>query len=70
MQGEPVTLATGVLIRHCQTMNFLASDNVRYAKNYGGECEVSCHSYAKQNKTQNLALEAGGNLTTDIPTRF
>ena len=69
-QGEPVTVASPVLIRHCQTLHYLASDNVRYAKNYGGECEVSCHSFAATFKTQNLALEEKGNITTDVPTKF
>ena len=69
-QGEPVTTSTPVLIRHCQTLHYLASDNVRYAKNYGGECEVTCHDFCGNFKTQNLSLEKGGNLTTDVPTKF
>jgi len=69
-QGEPVKLAESVLIRHAQTQHYLASNNVRYAKNYGGECEVMCHSFATSNKTQNLALESNGDITTDVPTKF
>lgn len=69
-QGEPVTTATPILLRHCQTLHYLASDNVRYAKNYGGECEVMTHDFCGNFKTQNLALEKGGNLTTDVPTKF
>ena len=70
VQGEPVKLANPILIRHCQTLHYLASDLVRYSKNYGGECEVSCNSFATNYKTQNLALEKNGDLTTDVPTKF
>lgn len=59
-----------ILIRHCQTLNYLASDTVRYASSFGGEKEVSCHSFALLNKTQNLALEGKGQITTDVPTKF
>lgn len=69
-QGEPVKASEPVLIRHCSTMQYLASDNVRYANTFGGEKEVSCHSFALLNKTQNLALEEKGNITTDVPTKF
>ena len=40
-QGEPVTSSSPFHLRHCQTLHYLSSDNVRYAQNYGGECEVS-----------------------------
>jgi hypothetical protein len=51
-------------------MHYLASDNVRHGNDFGGECEVMCHSFSNANKTQNLALEKKGALTTDVPTRF
>ena len=50
-QGEPVRASDPVLLRHCQTQHYLASDKVRYASTFGGENEVSCHSHALLNKT-------------------
>ena len=70
MQGEPVRAADPILLRHCQTQNYLASDNVRYASTFGGEKEVSCNSFALLNRTQNLSLEEKGSITTDVPTKF
>ena len=29
-----------------------------------------CHSFATTYKTQNLAMESNGNITTDVPTKF
>jgi len=69
-QGEPVKVGEPVLIRHCQTGHYLASDDVAIKSDFGSECEVMCHSFAKANKTQNLALEKKGALTSDIGTRF
>mmetsp|Transcript_30481 Transcript_30481/g.40551 ORF Transcript_30481/g.40551 Transcript_30481/m.40551 type:complete len:340 (-) Transcript_30481:521-1540(-) len=69
-QGEPVRCQDPILIRHCSTSHYLASDNCRYANDFGGEKEVMCHSFAIQNRTQNLALESNGNLTSDVPTKF
>lgn len=62
--GEPI------LFRHCHTSQYLASDCVSEKNDFGTEYEVSCHSFSSQNKTQNLALEKNGMLTTDVPTRF
>lgn len=69
-QGEPVKCGDPILIRHCSTSHYLGSDDKRYANDFGGEKEVMCHSFAIQNRTQNLALEATGNLTSDVPTKF
>lgn len=69
-QGEPVQASDPILFRHCQTQNYLASDKVRYASKFGGENEVSCNSFALLNRTQNLALEEKGQITTDVPTKF
>jgi len=56
-QGEPVMTNDPILLRHCSTSQYLASDDKRYANDFGGEKEVMCHSFAVMNKTQNLALE-------------
>lgn len=69
-QGEPVRTQEPILIRHCSTSHYLASDNCRYANDFGGEKEVMCHSFAIQNRTQNLAMESNGNITADVPTKF
>lgn len=69
-QGEPIQACDPVLLRHCQTQHYLASDDVRCPNTFGGEREVSCHSFAKLNRTQNLALEEKGSITSDVPTKF
>ena len=69
-QGEPVRVNDPLLIRHCSTSHYLGSDDKRYASDFGGEKEVMCHSFAVLNRTQNLALETGGNITSDVPTKF
>ena len=68
--GEPVEPGQPILFRHCQTGQYLASDANRHGNEFGGEWEVMCHSFAQQNKTQNLQLEKTGHSTTDIPARF
>lgn len=45
MQGEPVKVNEGLLLRHCQTGHYLASDLVRHGNEFGGEWEVMCHSF-------------------------
>lgn len=50
-QGEPVRTQDPILIRHCSTSHYLASDECRYANDFGGEKEVMCHSFAVQNRT-------------------
>jgi Ca2+-binding EF-hand superfamily protein len=69
-QGEPVKAGEAILIRHIQTGHYLASDTVVEKNDFGSEYEVMCHSFAGQNKTQNLELEKKGNITTDVPTRY
>ena len=69
-QGEPVKAGECVLFRHCQTTQYLASDNKSYKNDFGTEFEVSAHSYHTINKTQNLFLEKQGALTVDVPCRF
>lgn len=69
-QGEPVVASDPVLIRHCQTSHYLASDLVKYKNDFGQEYEVSVHSFATKNKSQNLALEKEGRLTVDVPSKF
>lgn len=69
-QGEPVRAGEPILIRHCQTDQYLGSDCVVEKNDFGSEFEVSTHSFALLNKTQNLELEKKGNITTDVPTRY
>ncbi len=45
-QGEPIKLTDPILFRHCSTAHYLASDDKRYANDFGGEKEVMCHSFA------------------------
>ena len=59
-----------ILIKHCQTTHFLASDLNVYKTDFGNEFEAMTHSFALLNKTQNLALEKRGNITVDVPTKF
>lgn len=70
MQGQPIKAGQPLLIRHCQTQQYLAGDNRSFKNDFGTEYEVSAHSFCNSNKTQNLALEARGNITVDVPTRF
>lgn len=69
-QGEPVACNDPILFRHCSSSHYLASDNKRYANDFGGEKEVMCHSFAILNRTQNLELEGKGSITSDVPTKF
>lgn len=70
MYGEPVMANDPILLKHSNTNHFLASDTVPYKNQYGGEFEVNVKSYAQKKKTQNLALEKTGMLTSDVPTRY
>lgn len=71
MQGEIVKASDPVLLRHVQTCVYLASDNQqKYKNDFGTENEVCCHNHSTLNKSQNLALENNGQLTSDIPTKF
>jgi len=69
-QGEPVKAGEPILIRHCQTNHYLASDSVVEKNDFGSEYEVMTHDFATMNKTQNLELEKKGNITVDVPTRI
>ena len=53
--GQPIPANSGILIQHCATGDFLASDLVDYRNDFGLEYEVCVHSYASKNKGQNLA---------------
>ena len=71
MQGECIKAGDPVLIRHVQTCVFLASDvKQKYKNEFGTENEVHCQNHCTLNKSQNLALENNGQLTSDVPTKF
>lgn len=59
-----------ILIKHCATQSYLASDKNVYRTDFGNEFEAMVNSFCLLNKTQNLALEKRGNITVDIPTKF
>lgn len=67
MYGELVPANEPVLIKHANTSHFLASDTVKYGND---EYEVSVKSHSQKKKTQNLALEKTGMITSDVPTRY
>ena len=69
-QGEPVRIGDPILIRHGPTSHYLAADTVKYKNDFGTEFEVSVNSFATKNKSQNLALEKEGKLTSDVPSKF
>jgi hypothetical protein len=50
-QGEPVQATDPVLIRHCQTNHYLASDLVPYKNDFGTEYEVCVNSFATKNRS-------------------
>ena len=58
--GSVVTANSPVLIEHCATSQFLASDNIDYRNDFGSEFEVSAYSYSTNNKSQALNLEKIG----------
>lgn len=70
MYGEKVPANEPVLIKHSNTNHFLSSDTVKYKNQYADEFKVSVFSHAQLKKTQNLALEKNGNITSDVPTRY
>ena len=49
--GEPVMANEPVLIEHCATAHYLASDNIEYRNDFGMEYEVCVHSYCTKNKS-------------------
>ena len=69
--GEPVPANGPILLKHASTCHFLASDTVEQrTDDAGAEYEVSVHSYATNNKSQNLELENKGAVTGDTPSKF
>ena len=48
--GHPVEANLPVLIEHCATSHYLASDKILYRNDFGTEYEVCVHSYATNNK--------------------
>lgn len=70
LTGEPVWANSPILIKHCSTCHFLASDLVEYKNTHGIEYEVTVHSYQTLNKSQNLELEFKGQVTWDVPSKF
>jgi hypothetical protein len=69
-QGQPVMASDPILIKHCHTQTYLASDINTYKTDFGNEFEAMVNNFCMLNKTQNLALEKKGNITVDIPTKF
>lgn len=47
-----------------------ADCNSKYRNDFGTENEVYCYNHSTKNKSQNLALEYEGRLTSDVPTKF
>ncbi len=64
-QGQPLVANEPIILEHCATAHFLASDKLNYRNDFGTEYEVCVHSYATANKTQQLTLEKVGKLTKD-----
>lgn len=69
-RGLPVPCNEPVIVEHCATSQYLASDKVAYNNDFGLEYEACVHSFATLNKSQSLALEKTGKLTRDLPTKF
>jgi len=69
-KGQPVPVNEPIIIEHCGTSHYLAADSYECRNDFGIEYEVSVHSYATLNKTQQLQLEKVGKLTRDVPTKF
>jgi len=68
--GNPVMAGEAILLKHCQTAQWLASDLSYGIKNeFGVEYEVFGHSFQTLNKTQNLISERTGKTTIDMPSR-
>lgn len=67
--GEPVESGQPILIKHCITGQWLASDNVTYINDFGKEFEVYSKSWLTHNKTQNLFSESVGHISAENPLR-
>ncbi len=59
-----------IIIKHCATCHYLASDLLEYRNDFGTEYEVNVHCYSAKNKSQNLELEAKGAISSGMPTKF
>jgi hypothetical protein len=59
-----------VLIEHCATSHYLASDKINYINDFGMEYEVCVNSYSTNNKSQSLNLEKIGKITREQPTKL
>jgi hypothetical protein len=70
IKGQPVELGQPVLLEHCGTSHYLASDLIEYRNDFGVEYEVSVHSHATLNKSQSLSLEKSGKQAAGTPTKF
>lgn len=68
--GSPVIANDPVLIEHCATSHYLASDKINYINDFGQEYEVCVNSYSTNNKSQSLNLEKIGKITRDQPTKL
>jgi len=68
--GQEVKAKDYVLIKHDSTAHYLASDLKEHKNDFGYEYEVSVHSYATTNKSQQLILEKTGKLNREQPTKF
>ena len=51
MVGTPIRANEPLLIKHCHTGQWLASDLVTYQNDFGSEYEVSAHSFINLKKT-------------------
>lgn len=62
-KGAEVVSGEVLLIKHCTTGQWLASDKVTYINNFGKEFEVYGKSWFTNNKTQNLISEKVGHIS-------
>jgi len=68
--GSPVMVGDSILLKHCQTAQWLASDPHYPIKNeFGVQYEIFGHSFQTLNKTQNLIAEKSGRSTVEMPSR-
>ncbi len=68
--GKPVPANGAMIIKHCATGHLLASDDIDYRNDFGLEHEVCVHNFSTKNKSQNLALESAGAISSDTATKF
>lgn len=70
-QGELVPANAPILLRHVQSCVYLGScPTNKYKNDFGAEHEVYCYNHSTLNRSQNLALEKDGRLTSDVPSKF